>query len=87
MSGLREGPWLSALVFGILFLVIFRRPLLWAGKLLVRSAAALGLLALGAHSGLLTEMALGVNLFNAFILGLLGLPGFGLLLMIQWLIT
>ena len=29
-------------------------------------------------------IALGVNLFNALVLGLLGVPGFGLLLLLSW---
>ena len=29
-------------------------------------------------------LSLGVNLFNALVLGLLGIPGFGLLLMMNW---
>lgn len=29
-------------------------------------------------------LSLGVNLFNALVLGLLGAPGFGLLLMLRW---
>ena len=31
-------------------------------------------------------VGLGVNLVNALVLGLLGLPGFGLLLMLQWVL-
>ncbi len=40
-----NGPWLTVLIFAVLFLVIFR-PLAWLGKLLVRSALGLGFLAL-----------------------------------------
>ena len=29
-------------------------------------------------------MVLGVNLFNALVLGVLGLPGFGLLMLLSW---
>ena len=50
-------------------------------RLLVRSAVWLGLLALLAGNGL---SLLGVNLFNAISLGLLGLPGLGLLLLLRW---
>ena len=69
------GPWLTILFFSVLFLVIFRRPLGWLLKLLARSALGLGFLALG------------VNAFNALTLGLLGLPGLGLLFLFRWVGT
>ena len=60
-----NGPWLTVLIFAVLFLVIFRRPLAWLGKLLVRSALGLGFLALWSYSGLAAGLSLGVNAFNA----------------------
>lgn len=78
-----NGPWLTAVIFTVLFLVIFRRPLAWVLKLLARSALGLGFLALWAHSGLAAGLSLGVNLFNALALGLLGVPGLGLLLLLK----
>lgn len=82
-----DGPWLTVLIFSALFLVIFRRPLGWLLKLLARSALGLGFLALWAQSGLATGLALGVNAFNALTLGLLGLPGLGLLFLFRWVGT
>ena len=87
MTILTEGPWLSALAAAALLLVIFRRPLVWAGKLLVRSAVGLGFLALWAASGLGPGLTLGVNVYNALTLGLLGVPGLGLLFLLRWLGT
>lgn len=78
-----NGPWLTVVIFTVLFLVIFRRPLAWVLKLLARSALGLGFLALWAHSGLAAGLSLGVNLFNALALGLLGVPGLGLLLLLK----
>ena len=78
-------PWLSVLIFSVLFLVIFRKPIGWLLKLVARSAVGLGFLALWSASGLFP--ALGVNAFNAVALGLLGLPGFGLLLLLRWMGT
>ena len=78
------GPWLTILFFSVLFLVIFRRPLGWLLKLLARSALGLGFLA---QSGLAAGLALGVNAFNALTLGLLGLPGLGLLFLFRWVGT
>ena len=47
---------------------------------------ALLILRLLAQVGHLLGVRLGVNLVNALVLGLLGLPGFGLLLMLQWVL-
>ena len=33
------------------------------------------------------EVALGVNVWNALVIGVLGLPGFVLLLLVQWVVT
>lgn len=76
-----------ALLAGILLVVILRKPLLWLGKLLLRTALGLGFLALWAKSGILPGLALGVNGFNALVLGVLGLPGLGLLLLLRCLGT
>ena len=87
MNVFADGPGLSILIATVLILVIFRRPLLWLGKLLVRSLLGLGFLALWSQSGLAAGLALGVNAFNAVTLGLLGLPGLGLLLLFRWVGT
>ena len=87
MTWLLDGPWLSLLMAGVLLLAIFHRPLAWAGKVLARSLVGLGFLALWSHSGVLAGLQLGVNFFNALTLGLLGVPGFGLLLLLKWVGT
>lgn len=87
MTWLLDGPWLSLLMAGILLLALFHRPLAWAGKVLARSLVGLGFLALWSHSGVLAGLSLGVNLFNALTLGLLGAPGFGLLMLLKWVGT
>ena len=61
-------------------LIALRKPLALLLKLALRSAVGLAALAAGQTVGL----SLGVNLVNALVLGLLGVPGFGLLLMVQW---
>lgn len=63
-----------------------RHPLGRLVKLAVRSSAALALLALMQELGGLFGVTLGVNLSNALVLGILGAPGFGLLMMLQWLL-
>ena len=34
----------------------------------------------------LTGLTLGLNLWNALVIGVLGLPGLGLLLLVQWIL-
>ena len=87
MTWLLDGPWLSILMLTLLLLALFHRPLAWVGKVLARSLVGLGFLALWSGSGFLAGMSLGVNLFNALTLGLLGLPGFGLLMLLKWIGT
>ena len=77
--------WPGALLIGLLLLLIFHKPIKWLIKLLFRSALSLLLLIAWGASGLLPSLALGANVFNALILGLLGIPGFGLLLLFRWL--
>ena len=53
-------------------------PWLLVGLVAVAALAALSPL------GPLIGVGLGVNLANALVMGLLGVPGFGLLLMLNW---
>jgi inhibitor of the pro-sigma K processing machinery len=32
-------------------------------------------------------ISLGLNLFNALVIGILGLPGLGMLVLLQWVLT
>ena len=66
----------------ISLLMALRKPLTRLLALLFRSALGLGALAIGQAAGL----SLGVNLCNALLLGILGVPGFGLLLLLQWIL-
>lgn len=77
--------WPGALLLGLLLLMIFQKPIKWLVRILLRSGASLLLLIVWSSSGLLPGLALGANLFNALTLGLLGLPGFALLLLLRWL--
>ena len=65
-------------------LLLLRRPAAQLIRLALRSGVGLAALALFSQVGHLVGVQLGVNLFNALVLGVLGLPGFGLLLMMQW---
>ena len=72
--------------FLIALLRVFRAPLKVAVKLLANTL--LGFLALWAvnlTTGF-TGLTLGLNLWNALVIGVLGLPGFFLLLLVQWVL-
>jgi inhibitor of the pro-sigma K processing machinery len=72
--------------FLIALLRVFSAPLRVALKLLVNTL--LGFLALwvvNLTSGV-TGIALGLNLLNALVIGVLGVPGFVLLLLTQWVL-
>lgn len=68
----------------LLLLSLLRRPLGKFLRLCGRTGAGLCALAVFAPVGNLLGAGLGVNLFNALVLGVLGVPGFGLLLMLKW---
>ena len=87
-------PFLTAIViaailagfFLIALIRVFSAPLRLALKLLVNTLLGfLALWAVGLTSGL-TGITLGLNLWNALVIGVLGLPGFVLLLLVQWVL-
>lgn len=67
-------------------LLLLRRPVARLLQLALRSSVGLAVLALFSQVGGFVGIKLGVNLVNALILGVLGAPGFGLLLMLQWVL-
>ena len=76
--------WWAAAGAAALALVLFRRPLESLLRLAVRSGLGMVFLWLFRGLGGLLGVSLGVNLLNSLILGLLGAPGFALLLLVQW---
>ena len=68
----------------MLVLALCRRPLGALCRLIVRSGIGLVFLWLFQGLGTLLGVTLGVNLLNGLVLGALGLPGLGLLLLTQW---
>jgi len=76
-----------AVVVILVALKLFSAPMRWAFKLLIN--AALGFVGLLAFNALSQWLGLNVNLslnwINAVVIGILGLPGFALLLLLQWL--
>lgn len=77
-------PWLLGSLGVVLALALLRRPLSGLLRLAGRTGIGLCFLTLFAPIGQFLGAGLGVNLFNALILGILGAPGFGLLLMLNW---
>lgn len=77
-------PWLLAGLLAVAALLMLRQPIRYLGKLCLRTAASLCALWAFSPMGALLGCALGVNLANALVMGLLGAPGFGLLLMLNW---
>ena len=77
-------PWIMGGLIVILMLSALRRPLAALVRLALRTGA--GLAALAALSGAegLLGLHLGVNLANALVLGVLGVPGLGLLALVSW---
>ena len=77
-------PWLLGGLVLAVALAALRKPLRSLARLLARTGAGLAILWLLSKVGGLIGVTLGVNLFNALVLGVLGAPGFGLLLMLSW---
>lgn len=65
---------------------IFKAPLRLALKLLVNTLLGFLALYLTGLTAPWTGITLGLNLWNALIVGVLGLPGFVLLLLVQWIL-
>ena len=81
-----------ALGLTLLFLVVvclrlFAAPLKLALKVAFISALGFGALWLLNLTTSVTGLSLGLSWFNAIVIGILGVPGFGLLLLVQWVLT
>ena len=79
-------PGLTAGFIVLIVILIFFKPLVCLLRLTARSSIAFLLLTWLQNTGTLLGITLGANLGNALVLGLLGIPGSGLLLLIQWLL-
>lgn len=77
-------PWLAGGLILVVLLALLRRPLGSLLRLLGRSVAWLAVLFGVSQVGPILGIGLGVNLVNALVLGVLGAPGFGLLLLLHW---
>ena len=62
-------------------------PLKLVLRVVCNAALGLGALWLVQLSGSWHGITLGINAFNALVVGVLGLPGLGLLAVLQWVLT
>ena len=81
-----------ALGLVLLFLLVaclrlLRQPLKLALRVLINSALGFCALWLLNLTTSVTGLSLGLSWFNAIVIGILGVPGFGLLLLVQWVLT
>ena len=80
-----------ALGLVLLFLAVacaalLRKPLKMALRVVLNSALGFGALWLLNATAAVTGISLGLNLFNALTIGVLGVPGLGLLLLVKWVL-
>ena len=80
LAGLLAGFLLVALIR------VFSVPLKVTLKLLANTLLGFGVLWLINRTAALTGVSLGLNLWNALTIGILGLPGVVLLLLLQWVL-
>lgn len=79
MSGADRELWAAVIAGSILAVLIFHRWLAALLRFLLRTALGGGVLAVLSLCSGVTGLTLGVNLFNALVLGALGAPGLALL--------
>ena len=77
---------LLLLFFAFALLRLFREPLRLGLKLLGNTLLGFLALFLTGLTAPMTGITLGLNLWNALVIGVLGLPGFVLLLLTRWVL-
>lgn len=78
---------LGAFLMLLLSAKVLSAPLRMAVKALLNTLLGLGALLVVNVTGSVTGLTLGFNLFNAAVVGVLGVPGLGLLFLMQWVLT
>ena len=71
----------------IALLRLFSTPLRLALRVVANTSLGFGALLVLNWTAPVTGVALGINIVNALVIGILGIPGLGLLLLTQWLFT
>ena len=80
---------IAVLVGGFLLIAllrVFRTPLRLAARLLVNTLLGFAALWFIRATAGVTGITLGLNLCNALVVGILGVPGLVLLLLVQWVL-
>ena len=78
---------LLAAFFLIALVHLFRKPLAFLLRLGLNTALGFAALGVVRATSALTGIALGLNLFNALLIGILGVPGLIVLLLSQWVLA
>ena len=78
---------LLVLFGGVALLRLLSSPLKLVLQLAANTALGFAALWLVQSTAAITGFSLGLNLFNALTVGILGLPGLGLLAALQWVLT
>ena len=78
---------LGAFLMLLLSAKVLSAPLRMAVKALINTLLGLGALLVVNATGSITGLTLGFNLFNAAVVGVFGVPGLGLLFLMQWVLT
>ena len=66
---------------------LFHTPLRMVLRVAANTLLGFGALLLLNLTTAITGISLGLNVLNALVIGVLGVPGLGLLLLVQWLFT
>ena len=77
---------LAVVVLLFLTMKLLSSPLRIAFRAALNALLGLGALLLVEATGGITGLSLGVNLVNAVVVGILGVPGLGLLFLAQWVL-
>lgn len=75
-----------AVVAAALILKLLTAPIRWIGKLLINALTGFVVLFFLNFAGNIIGLSLGINWFNAIIVGALGTPGVVLLLLLKYLL-
>ena len=80
--------WITAVAIVLLFLMakLLSAPLPIAFRAALNTLLGLGALLLVESTSNITGLSLGITLFHAIVVGILGIPGVGLLFLAQWML-
>ena len=81
------GLGLVLLFLAVAVVRLFSAPLKLALRLAVNAALGFGAMWLLNLTTAVTGLSLGLNLFNGLVVGILGIPGFLLLVLVKWVVT